>query len=124
MSNLIPTDGEAMSASRYGRCPAGSVERSESWQEGMPKSQVLTFPAGAVDTAPQKARERAEAVLTALIADMVALSSVVASLVEDRIRDTGKGPLTIGLRDARDIQFIAGQAAAYADRVRQAWEAI
>lgn len=87
--------------------------------EAMPKIKILAFPAdaGAV-------QEQREAVLTDLIADMVRMSSVLSTLLEDRIRDTGKGPLTIARKDAADIQFVAGQAAAYAERIVAAWEAI
>ena len=81
---------------------------------------VLPFPPGT----PDAGKVQREAALTDLIADMVRMSSVLSSLLEDRIRDTGKGPLTIGRKDAADIQFVAGQAAAYADRVQAAWEAI
>jgi len=87
--------------------------------EAVLKNKILAFPADA-----GAAREQQETALTDLIADMVRMSSVLSSLLEDRIRDTGKGALTIGRRDAADIQFIAGQASACADRVQQAWEAI
>jgi hypothetical protein len=85
--------------------------------EGMPKSRVVPFPAEA-------AKKHREADLTNLIADMVNMSSVLATLLEDRIRDTGMRSLEVDCRDASNIQFIATQAAAYAERVREAWEKI
>jgi hypothetical protein len=85
--------------------------------EGMPKSQIIPFPAGA----DAEAREDA---VTDLAADMIRLSSVLKSLLEDRIRDTGKGPLTIARKDAADVQFIARQAIDTAERLQKAWEAV
>jgi hypothetical protein len=80
---------------------------------------VLPFPSEAGNS-----REQREAALTDLIADMVSMSSVLSSLLEDRMRDAGKASLSIGRRDAENIQFIANKAVAYADRVRKAWEAL
>lgn len=87
--------------------------------EAVPKNKILPFPSGAATT-----REELEATLTDLIADMARMSSVLSSLLEDRIPDTVKGALTVGRRDAADIQFVAGQVTAAADRVRAAWEAL
>jgi hypothetical protein len=69
-------------------------------------------------------REQRQEALTALIGDMVRMSSVLSSLLEDRVRDTGQRSLAVDRRDAADLQFIASQAAAYADRVQAAWEAL
>ena len=73
---------------------------------------------------PDTTAEQREAALTDLIANMVRMSSVLSSLLEDRIRDTGERSLTLDRQDAADIQFIAGQVAAYAEQVRTAWEKI
>jgi hypothetical protein len=62
--------------------------------------------------------------LNKAIADLVRMSSVLTSLLEDRIRDTRECTLTLDRHDAADIQFVAGQVAAYAEQVRTAWEAI
>ncbi|MDO6963997.1 hypothetical protein [Rhizobium alvei] len=83
--------------------------------EGLPK--IIPFPAGAD-------AEAREDVVTDLAADMIRLSSVLKSLLEDRIRDTGKGPLTIARKDAADVQFIARQASDTAERLQKAWEAV
>ncbi len=86
--------------------------------EGMPKSTVLSF------SASTGTKEQREAELTDLIADMVNMSSVLSSLLEDRMRDTGKGSFSVCRKDARDIEFVAERVSDYAVRVRQAWEAI
>jgi hypothetical protein len=85
--------------------------------EGMPKSKIVPL-------RPDATGEQQQDALTEIIGDMVRMSSVLNSLLEDRIRDTGQRSLTIDRRDAADLQFIAGQVAAYAEQVQTAWEKI
>ena len=85
--------------------------------EGLPPSKI-------VQLRPDATGEQQQDALTALIAEMVRMSSILTSLLEDRVRDTGQKSLTIGRRDAADLQFIAGQVAAYAEQVQSAWEKI
>jgi hypothetical protein len=86
--------------------------------EGMPRTKILPFQADATT------KEQREAALTVLIADMVRMSSVLSSLLQDRIRDMGRCAFAVDRRDANDIQFIAGQVAAYAEQVQSSWEKI
>lgn len=53
--------------------------------EGMPKSKIVPLQ-------PDATRDQQDEGLTELIGDMVRMSSVLSSLLEDRIRDTGEGP--------------------------------
>lgn len=62
--------------------------------------------------------------LTDVIAGTRNMASILATLLEERIVSTGKGPLTVGRRDADDLQFAARQLMLLIDQAAEIWEAL
>lgn len=63
--------------------------------------------------------------LTDVIAATRRMTSILATLLDERIVDTCKGEaLTVYRQDAADIQFAARQVVDLVDRVGEIWEAL
>lgn len=89
--------------------------------EGMPKSKVLPFPAdgdGALI-------EHRQTELTGALADAERMASILSTLLQERIIDTGTGStLAVGREDAEDIRFAGQQLMAMLARAGDIWRAI
>lgn len=63
--------------------------------------------------------------LTDALADTQRMASILTTLLEERIIDTGnRRHLTVGRQDASDIRFAAGQLLAMLARAGELWRAI
>ena len=61
--------------------------------------------------------------LTEALADTQRMASILSTLLQDRITDTGRS-LTIHREDAKDIRFAAEQLLAMLGRAGEIWRAV